>query len=84
MFSHSRVWAAIDALAQQNDMSVSRLARNAGLDPTTFNKSKRTANDGRLRWPSTESLSKIITATGIRFEQFAELMGRDNAGYPVG
>ena len=69
MFSHAQVWSAIDALAQQNEISVSRLARIAGLDPTTFNKSKRTAQDGRLRWPSTESLSKIMAATGMEFDQ---------------
>lgn len=83
MFSHAQVWSAIDALAQRNDMSVSRLARNAGLDPTTFNKSKRTARDGRLRWPSTESLSKIMTATGIDFDQFALLMGQANRDYAI-
>ncbi|MGI9366470.1 MAG: S24 family peptidase [Rhizobiaceae bacterium] len=81
MFSHSQVWSAIDALAQQNDMSVSRLARSAGLDPTTFNKSKRTATDGRLRWPSTESLSKIMDATGVEIEQFAMLMGQSDTGF---
>ena len=74
MFSHTQVWAAIDALAQQHDMSVSRLARNAGLDPTTFNKSKRTATDGRQRWPSTESLSKIMDATGTGIDGFMELI----------
>ena len=83
MFSHAQVWSAIDALAQQNDISVSRLARNAGLDPTTFNKSKRTAQDGRLRWPSTESLSKIIAATGIEFDQFAQLMAGGNDSFGV-
>ena len=83
MFSHTQVWSAIDALAQRNDMSVSRLARNAGLDPTTFNKSKRTARDGRLRWPSTESLSKIMTATGIDFDQFALLMSQSNRDYAI-
>lgn len=74
MFSHDEVWSAIDSLAQQNDMSVSRLARNAGLDPTTFNKSKRISADGRLRWPSTESLSKIMIATGIDIDDFAFLV----------
>ena len=74
MFSHRQVWAAIDALAQNNDMSVSRLARNAGLDPTTFNKSKRLAADGRERWPSTESLAKIMTATNTRVDEFTQLM----------
>lgn len=83
MFSHAQVWSAIDALAQQNDMSVSRLARNAGLDPTTFNKSKRASQDGRLRWPSTESLSKIMAATGIDFDQFALLMSNSNPDYAL-
>lgn len=84
MFSHMQVWAAIDALAQRHDMSVSRLARNAGLDPTTFNKSKRTASDGRQRWPSTESLSKIMEATGTDISSFMELVRQDNGeGYPA-
>ena len=83
MFTHAQVWSAIDELAQQNDISVSRLARSAGLDPTTFNKSKRTASDGRLRWPSTESLSKIMTATGIEFDQFAVLMAKSSGAYDI-
>ena len=77
MFSHRQVWLAIDALAQQHDMSVSRLARNAGLDPTTFNKSKRQSADGRLRWPSTESLAKIMQATNTSLEEFTNLMLED-------
>ena len=81
MFSHSQVWAAIDALAQDKDMSVSRLARNAGLDPTTFNKSKRTSADGRQRWPSTESLHKIMQATGIGADQFVALAQNDRANF---
>ena len=62
MFSHDRIWAAIDALAERHSLSVSGLAKRAGLDPTTFNKSKRYAVDGRARWPSTESLAKIMVA----------------------
>ena len=83
MFLHAQVWSVINALAQQNNISVSRLARSAGLDPTTFNKSKRTAQDGRLRWPSTESLSKIMAATGIDFDQFALLMSQSNRDYAI-
>ena len=84
MFSHGQVWAAIDALAQNNDMSVSRLARNAGLDPTTFNKSKRASSDGRLRWPSTESLSKICDATNTPFERFTALVQEDKRSFNAG
>ncbi|MGU3398862.1 helix-turn-helix transcriptional regulator [Brucellaceae bacterium D45D] len=79
MFSHDSVWAAIDALAERHSLSASGLARRAGLDPTTFNKSKRHAADGRARWPSTESLAKVMEATGASFEEFTRLIkGEDN------
>ncbi|MBD8893156.1 S24 family peptidase [Roseibium litorale] len=64
MLSHAQVWAAIDGLARRYGLSPSGLAKRAGLDPTTFNPSKRFAGDGRPRWPSTESLAKILEATG--------------------
>lgn len=74
MFSHESVWAAIDALAERHSLSASGLARRAGLDPTTFNKSKRYAADGRARWPSTESLAKVMEATGSTFDEFTRLI----------
>lgn len=55
-------------------MSVSALARLAGLDPTSFNRSKREAKDGRLRWPSTESLSRALSAVGMGFDDFARFV----------
>lgn len=70
MLSHDRIWAAIDGLAARLKMSPSGLARKAGLDPTTFNKSKRMASDGRPRWPSTESIAKVLEATGTSSEAF--------------
>lgn len=70
MLSHTQVWAAIDGLAKRNGLSPSGLAKRAGLDPTTFNPSKRFANDGRPRWPSTESLAKILEATGEPLNEF--------------
>lgn len=74
MFSHDRIWAAIDALAERHSLSVSGLAKRAGLDPTTFNKSKRYSVDGRARWPSTESLAKIMEATGSPLDEFMMLV----------
>ncbi len=73
MLSHSEIWSAIDALAKRFDMSSSALARMAGLDPTAFNRSKRFSTDEppRPRWPSTESLSKVLAATGVSFAEFA-------------
>lgn len=70
MLSHSKIWAAIDAAAKNSGLSASGLAKRAGLDPTSFNKSKRYAPDGRPRWPSTESIAKVIDAVGIEIEDF--------------
>lgn len=74
VLSHDRVWAAIDALAERYSLSASGLARRAGLDSTAFNKSKRQSSDGRPRWPSTESLAKIMQATGATLDEFMSLM----------
>ncbi len=70
MLSHAQIWAAIDTLAQRYGMTPSGLARKAGLDATTFNKSKRQTSDGRLRWPSTESIAKVLEATGASIDEF--------------
>ena len=70
MLSHDRIWQAIDRLAEEHDLTASGLARKAGLDPTTFNRSKRVAADGRPRWPSTESIAKILTATATEMSVF--------------
>ncbi|PLX33745.1 MAG: DNA-binding protein [Hyphomicrobiales bacterium] len=73
MLSHSQIWMAIDRLAEQCQLSSSGLARRAGLDPTTFNKSKRIGPDGRKRWPSTESLAKILDAADTSLDDFFDL-----------
>lgn len=74
MLSHGSIWQAIDALAEQHQLSPSGLARRAGLDPTSFNKSKRHSADGRERWPSTESIAKVLEATGATIDQFTSLL----------
>jgi phage repressor protein C with HTH and peptisase S24 domain len=71
---HDDVWRALDTLAAEAGMSASGLARRAGLDPTTFNPSKRRMPDGKLRWPSTESLAKALEAAGASLESFAHLV----------
>lgn len=74
MLQHADVWRGIDRLAAKYGLSPSGLAKRSGLDPTTFNRSKRVARDGKLRWPSTESLAKILTATGATMEEFVGLL----------
>ncbi len=81
---HSQIWRAIDALAARRGLSASGLARAAGLDPTTFNKSKREALDGRPRWPSTESLARALAAAETSWDDFAALLaGRPGAGRAI-
>ncbi|HCK84890.1 MAG TPA: DNA-binding protein [Hyphomonadaceae bacterium] len=76
---HGEIWRALDALAARKGLSSSGLARAAGLDPTTFNKSKRQAPDGKARWPSTESLARALDAAETSWEEFASLLA-GNAG----
>jgi len=71
---HEDIWRALDTLAAETGLSASGLARRAGLDPTTFNPSKRRMPDGRPRWPSTESLAKVLDATGASLDAFSELV----------
>jgi phage repressor protein C with HTH and peptisase S24 domain len=75
ILTHGQVWMALDRLAERAGMSPSGLAKRSGLDPTTFNKSKRITADGRERWPSTESVSKALAATSSSIDTFVQLIG---------
>lgn len=70
MLSHDQIWKAIDRLATTFGYSPSGLAKQSGLDPTSFNKSKRFGPDGKPRWPSTESISRVLAATGATMSEF--------------
>src|SRR2546423_8657714 len=78
MLTHTQIWNALDRLAARAGLSPSGLAKKAGLDPTTFNKSKRITPEGRQRWPSTESVAKSLAATNTSVDTFVQLI--DDAG----
>jgi phage repressor protein C with HTH and peptisase S24 domain len=75
ILTHDQIWNALDRLAERAGMSASGLAKKSGLDPTTFNKSKRVTADGRERWPSTESVAKALAATNSSIDSFVQLIG---------
>jgi phage repressor protein C with HTH and peptisase S24 domain len=75
MFTHKQIWAAIDAIAQAQGISVSALAKCAGLDATTFNRSKRFNPDGRERWPSTQSLARVLKVANLDLRALADIIG---------
>jgi phage repressor protein C with HTH and peptisase S24 domain len=74
MLTHNQIWNALDRLAARAKLTPSGLAKKAGLDPTTFNKSKRITPEGRPRWPSTESVAKALQATGTKVDTFIGLL----------
>jgi phage repressor protein C with HTH and peptisase S24 domain len=74
MLTHAQIWTALDRLAALAGLSPSGLAKKSGLDPTTFNKSKRITTDGHARWPSTESVAKALTATDTNIDTFVQLI----------
>lgn len=77
--THRRVWTALDSLAEARDLSPSALAKIAGLDATAFNPSKRVGRDGRLRWPSVETLAKVLAVTGEDFQNLSRLLDAPSA-----
>lgn len=80
MIRHQQIWAALDQIAKDHGLTPSGLARLAQLDPTTFNRSKRTTAQGKARWPSTESISKVLSVTDVSFREFSELVDGNGAG----
>ena len=74
MFNHKQVWNAIDTIAERYGYSASGLAKKSGLDPTSFNPSKRNGPDGRPRWPTTESIARLLQASGAGIEEFTDLL----------
>lgn len=80
MLKHGDIWKAIDALAARHGLSPSGLAKRAGLDPTTFNPSKRITPQGKPRWPSTESIAKILHATSANMAEFVGLLPEQSVG----
>ena len=70
--THAEIWFAIDAFAKEHYVSCSGLAKRSGLDATTFNKSKRWSKYGQPRWPSTNSIAKILASTGASLSDFTK------------
>lgn len=82
MFSHKQVWNAIDVIAERYGFSPSGLAKKAGLDPTSFNPSKRIGPNGRPRWPTMESISSVLQASGAPVDEFMEILSGKKGAPP--
>ena len=70
MITHQDIWNTIDTMADNNNVTPSRMAKNCGLDSTTFNKSKRLDCCGKSRWPSSETITKILNKHNITMTEF--------------
>ncbi|PVE24910.1 hypothetical protein DC522_08295 [Microvirga sp. KLBC 81] len=77
MFTHEQIWAAFEVIAERCGMSLSALSKSAGLDPTSFNLSKRYGPGGRKRWPSTETLARVLQVANLDMRAFAEILGTE-------
>jgi phage repressor protein C with HTH and peptisase S24 domain len=82
MFSHKQVWNAIDVVAERYGFSPSGLAKKAGLDPTSFNPSKRIGPNGRPRWPTMESISSVLQASGASVDEYMEILSGKKGAPP--
>ena len=83
VLKHANIWQAIDRLARERGLTTSGLAKLGGLDPTSLNRSKRHAQNGKPRWPSTESIAKILDATGTSLSDFLDYAGEDGGNLRI-
>ncbi len=83
VLKHANIWQAIDRLARERGLTTSGLAKLGGLDPTSLNKSKRHSQAGKPRWPSTESIAKILDATGTSLSEFLDYAGEDGGSMRI-
>ena len=74
---NNQIWQAIDKIAKTHHLSCSGLAKISGLDPTSFNKSKRISKCGQPRWPSMYSIAKILDATHTSLFDFCKFITDD-------
>ena len=74
MTDPQKVWKAIYELAKLNNLTLSGLAKKAGMDKTSFNKSKQFYKTGQPRWPSVETINKILHATKMNWDDFCNLL----------
>lgn len=78
--THNQIWHAIDMFAREHGLSCSGLARKCGLDPTTFNKSKRLSVFGQERWPTMSSIAKVLNAMNARPNDLFKFVQNDGHG----
>jgi phage repressor protein C with HTH and peptisase S24 domain len=77
-------WRALDIIGRDRGLTASALARKAGLDPTTFNRSKRGGLRGTGRWPATSSIARVLEATDMTLAEFAGLVEQPEMHAPAG
>jgi phage repressor protein C with HTH and peptisase S24 domain len=82
-FTHAKVWRAIDRTAEAHGLSASGLAKAAALDPTSFNKSKRLSPNKKPRWPSVETIAKMLSSVGDTVEDFVGRLDDNRRNSPV-
>jgi hypothetical protein len=65
----TNLWASIDKIAEQERMSLPRLALKAGLDQSTFSHARRKRN-----WMSLKTLARVLNAHDISLREWARLV----------
>ncbi|WP_086635149.1 hypothetical protein [Acetobacter sp. DsW_059] len=78
-----RLWHTLDGLASEHGFTPSGLARAAGLDPTTFNPSRRRNAKGDYRWPSLSSLFSALSVLRLSLSEFADAFDKRQVARPV-
>jgi hypothetical protein len=73
MISQETFWGVFDEIAKRNGIALSAMSVQTGLDKTSLLPSKRHHN-GEMRWPSTETLARVLNGMGMTERELAEIL----------
>ncbi len=76
--THTGLWMSVDTLARLLGKSCSALAKDCGLDSTAFNPSKRHDKNGKERWLSSQTISKILKRYNLSEAEFFRLGNQES------
>lgn len=79
MITAADLWAAIERLAAEHNLTLADLAKRAGLPETALLSESRFSKDGQIVWPSLPDLLRIVSAVGANLRDFGALVDEGEA-----
>lgn len=74
MVKQETFWESLEKIAEREGIALSTLARQAGLDKTSMLPSKRYNLNGAMKWPSTETIGRVLNSLNISVQEYGAIL----------